>query len=165
MTIDDALQFLREHQPMPPTESISDDLVQRFDEVRKFFIANPDERCVGLLLNSFGEGDAHGVYQLVEDAILPFPEDVVVTALRDSLRNPAGSVRYWSAQIAANYPCQELAEPLIDLLNQGNVDERVAAVTALDMLGTPQARTEMNKALSADIEDDVKTMIREVLDM
>jgi hypothetical protein len=165
MTIDDALQFLREHQPMPPTESISDDLVRRFDEVRKFFIANPDERCVGLLLNSFGEGDAHGVYQLVEDAILPFPEDVVVTALRDSLRNPAGSVRYWSAQIAANYPCQELAEPLIDLLHQGNVDERIAAVTALDMLGTPQVRTEMNKALSADIEDEVKTMIREVLDM
>jgi hypothetical protein len=165
MTIDDALQFLREHQPMPPTESISDDLVRRFDEVRKFFIANPDERCVGLLLNSFGEGDAHGVYQLVEDAILPFPKDVVVTALRDSLRNPAGSVRYWSAQIAANYPCQELAEPLIVLLHQGNVDERVAAVTALDMLGTPQVRTEMNKALSADIEDEVKTMIREVLDM
>ena len=78
----------------------------------KFFITNPDERCVDLLLNSFGKGDAHGVYQLVEDAILAFPDEVVVPALEGSLRNPAGSVRYWSAQIAANYPREELAEPV-----------------------------------------------------
>jgi len=165
MTIDDALQFLRDHQPMPPTESASDDLVRRFDEVRKFFIANPDERCVDLLLNSFGKGDAHGVYQLVEDAILAFPDEVVVPALAGSLRNPAGSVRYWSAQIAANYPSQELAEPLIDLLKHGNLDERVAAVTALELLGTQQVRAEMEKALSANIEDEVKKVIRQALDV
>lgn len=141
------------------------ELVQRFDEVRKFFIANPDERCVSLLLNSFGEGDAHGVYQLVEDTILAFPDEVVVPALADSLRNLSGSVRYWSAQIAANYPNQELAEPLIELLNRGNLDEQVAAVTALEVLGTPQARGVMEKALSSDIEDEVKTMIRQALDM
>ncbi|SKB09760.1 hypothetical protein SAMN02745166_05182 [Prosthecobacter debontii] len=164
MTIDDALQFLRNHQPLPPTEGMSDELLQRFEEVRKFLIANPDERCVSLLLNCFGEGDAYGVYQLVEDAILAFPDEVVIPALADSLRNPAGSVRYWSAQIAANYPSQELAEPLIELFNRGNLDERVAAVTALEVLGTPQARVEMEKALSADIEDELKTMIREALE-
>jgi HEAT repeat protein len=165
MTIDEALQFLRDHQPLPPTERMSDDFIRLFDEVRKFFIANPDERCVGLLLNCFGEGDAHGVYQLVEDTILTFPAEVVVPALVGSLRNPAGSVRYWSAQIAANYPHQELAEPLIDLLKQGNLDERVAAVTALEVIGTPQVRGAMKNALGADIESEVKTMIREALGM
>ena len=153
MTIDDALRFLRDHQPMPPTDGMPEELVQRFDEARKFFIESPDVRCVSLLLNSFGEGDAHGVYQLVEEAILAFPDEVVVLALANSLRNPTGSVRYWSAQIAANYRSQELVEPLIELLTWGNLDERVAAVTALEVLGTAQARIEMEKALSSDIEE------------
>src|SRR5215207_5765235 len=100
-----------------------DELVWQFEGVRKFFLTNRDERCVPLLLNSFGEGDAHGVYQLVEDVILAFPHEVVVPALEESLRNPAGSVRYWSAQIAASYPRQELAPPLIDLLRRGNLEE------------------------------------------
>jgi HEAT repeat protein len=163
VTIDDALQFLRDHQPLPPTDSLSDDILRQFDEVRKFFISNPDARCVSLLLNSFGKGDGHGVYQLVEDTILAFPDEVVVPALEGSLRNPAGSVRYWSAQIAANYPRQELAEPLMDLLKHGNLDERIAAVTALELLGTPQAHSEMESALSADIEDEVKEMIHQAL--
>ena len=37
-----ALQFLREHQPMPPEDQVDDDLIDRYDEVRKYFIANPD---------------------------------------------------------------------------------------------------------------------------
>ena len=47
------------------------------DDVRKHFVSHPDNRCVPLLLNAFGEGDGHGVYQLVEDAVLSHPADVV----------------------------------------------------------------------------------------
>lgn len=90
-------------------------------------------------------------------------EEVVVCALKDSLRNRAGSVRYWSAQIAANYPRQELASPLIDLLKYGNLDERLAAVAALEILGTPEVLVEMERALNSDIQDEVKVMIREAL--
>ena len=164
MSIDDALQFLREHQPLPPTDEIPDALLRRFNEVREFFVANPDPRCVALLLNSFGEGDGHGVYQLVEDVIRAFPDEVVVTALVASLRNAVGSVRYWSAEIAAIRPSPDLVEPLIELLNHGNLDERLAAVAALEVLGTPKARIAMERALITDDHDDVKSWIREALD-
>ncbi len=140
-----------------------DSLIREFDLVRKFFRSNLDERCVPLLLNSFGSGDGHGVYQLVEDTILAYPDDVVVDALKVSLRNPAGSVQYWSAQIAANYPREELAGLLVQLLKTGDVNERIAAVTALETQGSVHALTELKNALNIEPNEEVRSLIRDAL--
>ena len=164
MTKNEALQFLLDHQPLPPTREISDALIQEFDKVRKLFALDLDERCVRPLLNSFGDGDGHGVYQLVEDTILLYSEELVVSALKDSLRNPSGSVRYWSALIAANYLHRELVEPLFELFKEGNLDERIAVVIALEGIGSREAQEKLVAALSIkDIEDEVQSMIHEVL--
>lgn len=163
MTTEDALTFLQKHQPLPPTKGISNALLTEFDEVRKHFIENPDERCVPLLLNAFGDGDGHGIYQLVEDTIICFSKNVVISELKTALRNRSGSVRYWNAQIAANYPTAELAAPLLDLLREGNVDERMAAVTALEGILSPDVRINLQSILSENIEAEVKELIREVL--
>ena len=163
MTTDEALQFLQSHQPLPPTREVSESLLRQFSEVRKHFAAHPDNRCVPLLLNSFGEGDGHGAYQLVEDTIRAHPENVVIPALLDALRNQSGSVRYWNAQIAAIYARPELLAPLAEILQRGNLDERIAAVTALEAIGTPEARRELENALRSDVEDEVKEFIREAL--
>lgn len=163
MNVDDGLEFLKNHQPLPPTLLLSETLIHTFDEIRIFFSKNLDERCVSLLLNSFGEGDGYGVYQLVEDTILKYPDDVVVTALVKGLRNPAGSVRYWCAQIAVNYRREELKEPLIELLRQGNVDEQIAAVMALEVLESSDAHLAMMDLLSSDIKDEVRNLILKIL--
>jgi hypothetical protein len=163
MTTDEALQFLRSHQPLPPTREISEQILAQFDEVRKHFAAHPDNRSVPLLLNSFGEGDGHGVYQLVEDTVLAHPENIVVPALLDGLRSPHSSVREWCAEIAINYPRPELVVPLIGILRGGSVDERMAAVTALGINGTPEARMGLENALESAIEDEVKKAIRQAL--
>ena len=163
ITTDEALQFLRSHQPLPPTRTISKDILRRFDEVRTHFTEFPDNQAVPLLLNSFGEGDGHGVYQLVETAILAHPERVVIPALVDALRSSLGSVRYWNAQIAANYTRPELVKPLAETLLIGSLDERMAATTALEMIGTFEARQELMKALEWSIQSEVKNAIREAL--
>jgi HEAT repeat protein len=163
MTADEAFSFLRVHQPLPPTSGISNELIRRFDEVRRFFVEHPDDQCVELLLNSFGEGDGHGVYQLVEDTILAHDHDVVVSALQNSLLSRAGSVRYWSAQIAANYPEPELISPLVQVLTEGNLDERIAAVTALEGIQAPEVVSALEKALHREVEPPVQDLIREVL--
>lgn len=163
MTTREALDFLRSHQPMPPTREIDEDLLRRFDEVRKHFAANPDNRSVPLLLGSFGEGDGHGVYQLVEDAIRAHPVEVVVPALIAGLQSPSPSVRAWCAEIAANYANPELAAPLACLLRNGNVDERIAALTALEGISTLESRRELEHALASEEDADVRRMLREVL--
>ncbi|MEN9284179.1 MAG: hypothetical protein RLZZ179_1672 [Verrucomicrobiota bacterium] len=165
MTTDEALSFLRTHQPLPPTSEVSDALLRRFDEVRRLFAETPDERCVTLLLNAFGQGDGHGVYQLVEDTILAHDRDTVIAALRQSLLNRAGSVRYWSAQIAANYHAPELVTPLVQILTEGDPDERMAAVTALEGIQTPDVVAALEMALQRERESHVQNLIREVLGM
>ena len=163
MTTDEALQFLRSHQPLPPTQEIDENLLRRFDEVLQHFARQPDTRSVPLLLNALGEGDGHGVYQMVESTILAHPESVVIPALIDSLRNPVGSVRYRSAEIAANYPRPDLVAPLAQILRRGSSDERMAAVTALEAIGTLEAKRELASALDSNVENEVKVAIRESL--
>lgn len=165
MTTNEALQFLREHQPLPPTRVIEDAVIQEFDRVVKHFGTHLDARCVPLILNAFGEGDGHGVYQVVEDTILRYPDNVVVPSLLEGLRSPIRSVRTWNAEIAANYPNPELASPLIQLLWRGDVDERSAAVIALARYPLHEIEPELTKALNADMEAEVTDLIRDVLQM
>lgn len=164
MTTDEAFQFLRSHQPLPPSSNeVSEEILRRFDDVRKHFAAHPDDRCVSLLLNSFGEGDGHGIFQLVEDTILAHPESVVIPALLAGLKSPHSSVRRWNAEIAANYRRPELVPPLVEILKHGGIDERFAAVIALDLIGTSDAKAGLENALRLDIEEEVRDAIREAL--
>ncbi len=115
MTTDEALRFLAEHQPMPDTESATEQQLRQLAAVLKYFQTHCDERCIPLLLNIFGEGDGHGVYPMVGRVIRRFPESVVVSHLRNGLSSPRRSVREWSAEIALSYHHECLIEPLIDL--------------------------------------------------
>jgi hypothetical protein len=163
MRTDEALSFLRAHQPLPPTSEISNNLLDRFDEVRQFFLERPDNRSIELFLNAFGKGDGHGVYQLVEDTIVAHDRDVVVSALQKSLRSRAGSVRYWSAQIAANYIEPALIEPLAQVLSDGNLDEQIAAVTALERIQTPEVAVVLAAALKRELKPPIRELIREAI--
>ena len=116
---------------MPNDDILDEGLINKYDEVRKFFLVNPSEECIPFFLNSFGEYDGFGVYQLVEDVILKFKHEIVVDYLKKSLRNENKGVRYWCAQIAASFPDNILVEPLSDLLTDEISDIRLAAITAL----------------------------------
>ena len=163
MNAEAALAFLRAHQPLPSTSTIPDELLAEFNMVRSFFEQNPNSECVELLLNVFGHGDGHGAYQRVEDAVLKHDRDVVIASLQKSLLNRAGSVRYWSAQIAANYQSPNLIPPLIRLLEEGNLDERFAAVVALERMQTTEVVAALEAALTSGVERPVQDLIREVL--
>ena len=164
MTTDEALLFLQAHQPLPPTKEISNELLSQFDEVRKHFAAHPDSRCVPLLLNSFGQGDGHGVYQRVEDTLRVHSPEIVVEALLQGLRSPHHSIRQWNAEIAANYPRPELVKPLAELLRHGTIDEQMSAAIALKLNDNPEARRELNDALNSNMEEEVKRAILELFD-
>ena len=135
MTLKEALDFLEQHQPMPADDTLDDDLIGRYEEVRGFLEQNPEELAVPLLLNSFGEGDGFGVYQRVEDVLVKLPNDVVLPHLLEALRSPIRSVRSWSAELASAFPNPILLPALEELLAIGESDERSAAITALEQMG------------------------------
>jgi hypothetical protein len=62
MNIDEAITFLKNHQPMPSDVDLDKETINGYDEARKVFLFNRAPECVPLFLNSFGEGDGFGVY-------------------------------------------------------------------------------------------------------
>ena len=161
---EDALVFLRRHQPMPPDPALSDELISEYEEVRQFLEANPDERAIPLLLNSFGEGSGFGIYQLVECVLVLFPPATVVPHLASSLASRQRSVRYWTAQIAAFFPDAALINPLAKLLVLGDADEHWAAAMALDSIEDVAVDRILSEALLQEKDDYVDRFILEILE-
>lgn len=151
-----ALRFLKENQPMPNDKNLSESLISRYDEVRRYFLANPDRECLQLFLNSFGEYDGMGVYQLVEDVILKFKHDEVVNYLQESLKSKYNGVKYWSAQICALFPDEKLINPLVELLNDSNQDIRMSAITALSLIQDYKVITMLKNQLNVEENDEIK---------
>ncbi|BDI33598.1 hypothetical protein CCAX7_56490 [Capsulimonas corticalis] len=137
MNHEEAIDFLRRHQPMPCDEELTRELIDTYEEVRLFFMENLDPRCVPLFLNSFGEGDGLGVYQLVDFVIAQYPDDIVIPDLVRALQSPHKGVAYWSAQIAACFPSEASLPALTRLIQSDDPDLRGAAITAVDL--TPSA--------------------------
>jgi HEAT repeat protein len=125
---------------------LSEEVLREFDAARKYFVANPDPDAVPLLLNAFGDGSGYGIYQLVEDAIRPLSPEIVVPQLITALQNPRPSMRYWVAQVAANFPDPALIPVLAPMLLLTDTDCQAAAATALSFIATPEASALLREA-------------------
>jgi len=165
MTRDEALEFLRAHQPMPADETLDRETIDAYDEARKLFRADPDPECVPLFLNSFGEGSGFGIYQVVDEVIAKHPPSTVVPALLDSLTSPHPSVRHWSARIAVEFQDARLLEPLAALLADDLEDIRVAAVDALSQLGAPEAISAVRRHAEVETSPEVLEAIEDALSL
>ena len=163
MDTEAALAFLEAHQPMPDDSDLDENLINEYDDVRRHFLEHPDERCIRLFLNSFGWIDGLGVYQLVEDVLAQFPPERVVPHLAAALQSSHQSVRYWSAQIAANFPDEELIGPLRQLLESGDFDTRYAAVTALGQISSDASKTVLNEHRPIETDPEIAELFDEVL--
>lgn len=159
-----ALSFLKENQPMPNDKNLNEGLISMYDEVRRYFLANPDEECLPLFLNSFGEYDGMGVYQLVEDVILKFSHDKVVNCLLEALKSKFNGVKYWCAQICALFPDEKLINPLEKLLNDSNQDIRMSVITSLSQIQYEKVITILKNQLSVEEDDEVKDFLMDVIE-
>lgn len=132
MITDDALAFLFEHQPMPSDDLLTEALARRFEKVRGHFETVVDERCVPLLLNSFGRGSGFGTYQLVRFALARQPRAAVVAALPAAIRSERGSVRTWALEIAVDYATPDVVSVVKDVWPHLDEDERLWGATVLE---------------------------------
>ena len=132
----EALQFLSEHQPMPSDQDLTQELIDKYDSVRKFFIENPAKEAIPLFMQSYGDGDGWGVYQLVEDVFYECDVNDVVMSILNILEDTSISkgVRYWVTQLAAAFPDKKLINGLNISLSSGDEDIYEAAVIALNII-------------------------------
>ncbi|WP_019636598.1 HEAT repeat domain-containing protein [Paenibacillus fonticola] len=165
MDLNEAIEFLRNNQPLVDDSVLEDETIKKYDEVRKFFLSNPDPSCVPLLLNSFGNGDGFGVYQLIEDVIVKFDNELVLPHLINALDSEHKSVRYWNAQIASSFPDTILIEPLIKLLEEKDSDIRYASITALSQIDEESIIEKMKDILKKEDDKDIIELIHEHLEV
>ena len=158
------LRFLKENQPMPNDKNLDESLISMYDEVRKYFLVNPYEECLPLFLNSFGEYDGMGVYQLVEDVILKFKHDKVVECLLDAFRSKHNGVKYWCAQISALFPDKNLINPLVELLNDSNQDTRMSVIASLSQVKDDNVITILRNHLNVEADDEVKDFLIDIIE-
>ncbi|WP_276381637.1 HEAT repeat domain-containing protein [Flavobacterium sp. H4147] len=158
-----AIQFLENHQPMPSDEDLSEKLIQTYDEVRRHFLKVPDKRCISLFLNSFGNIDGFGVYQLVEDVILQFQKEDVIPILIKTLKSDYYSVRYWCAMISANYPSLELLSTLKNLLYEDDFDIKAASLTSLSMYKFEETVEILKKYIEYESDEELNADAKNIL--
>jgi hypothetical protein len=127
----DAIAFLKKYQPLPDDGEELEAIIKDFDEVRLFFLENPNPECIPLFLNCFGNGSGYGIYQLVEDVIFKHDQLAIIHHLNKALYSNYESVRYWCAQIAEQLDSEDLLDGLINVYEKGNDDAKCASLTAL----------------------------------
>lgn len=89
---------------MPCDDVLTEEEINEYDEVRKYYVNNPNEICIPLFLNSFGGKDGMGVYQMVEDIFMMYSSEKVIPHIIQALNSPYDSIKYWAIQIASNFP-------------------------------------------------------------
>lgn len=164
----EALSFLKEHQPMPNDDKLKENEIRKYEEVRDYFINNPDEQCVPLFLNSFGGKDGLGVYQMVEDVISMYDSEIVLPHILKAFDSEYEGVKYWGIQISSNFPSECLFNPLVNLLKSEDEDIKLETITAIAQLALNNIKKEevidiLEKECKRISDEDIKKFAEEVL--
>ncbi len=164
MKTQEAILFLKQNQPLPDDEYLSEELIEKYDEVRRWFMENPLVDCIPLFLNSFGSGDGFGVYQLIGDVLKKYSQDVVTPHLTSALSSSSNNICYWSSQISALFPAQELIKPLSLLLKNEEFDIRYSAITALEQIGGKEVLQILTDTMNEEQDEEIIELIEDVLE-
>ncbi len=156
------LNFLRENQPMPSDDLLTEELIKTYDEARLFFHENPNKECIPLFLNSFGYIDGFGVYQLIEHVIAQYAMEDVLDDLKKSLSSEYPSVRYWSAHVASRFPSEKLLPSLSKLLQEDDIDIKTFGLIAIGQIKSPEINDIINEFLRNEIDQELIAMAMDI---
>jgi HEAT repeat protein len=159
----EALEFLRAHQPMPDFREHTAELAQTYSDVLNYFSERPDARCIPLLLSSFPDQPGVEMYHKVKDVLQRFEPFVVVPYLVQALQSEHSSVRRWSARIAASFPDERLVDPLARVLSDTDPATRSFAARALGATGSERVPPLLQRALVTEADEEVREILSKEL--
>jgi hypothetical protein len=98
----------------------------------------------------------------VGDVFRKLPKQDVLEGLAESLMSAHRSVRYWSAQLAAEFPSAELGSRLLSLLKEDDHDLKFAALTAIEQSCDSSAVTDVESFSHSEQDDELRELAEEV---
>ncbi|HZM72997.1 MAG TPA: hypothetical protein VFC71_06440 [Candidatus Polarisedimenticolia bacterium] len=159
----EAIDFLGRHQPMPPDEELTDELIGQFDEARRALALDPQGGGVRLLLNAIGRGSGFGVYQLVDDTLRAYDPDNVVQVLAELLATVPDDRSGWLMEYALDYPDERLIDPVVEALVRGDRDTRFFAASFLvdQFRDVPRVREAVRSARAREDDPEIVRVLDE----
>jgi len=149
MTYEEAINFLKSHQPMPDTQiplpwenkelasqlaNEIESLLTKWEEALDYFMEHPCEESIPLFFNSLGDDDGLGVYTLLRHYLVKFPPEIVIPYFKSAFRSPSPIIRTWAADFALDIHsgAQDFIEAMLPLLlDSSNVGIRICTISAL----------------------------------
>lgn len=113
MNTEEALNFLASHKYMSIDEP--KDVIDKLEEVRKYFVKFPDERCIPHFLEVFGDHMGWGIYQLCDEVFNKYSCDKKLPYLKKYLKSTNKGTRWWAAHWSLSCPNPELTDELISI--------------------------------------------------
>lgn len=164
MTEKEALDFLSLHQPLPDEkEKEMEDLIEKFNEVRLYFLEHKNPKCIPLFLNCFGTGGGFGSYHMIIQLLKEYDDTLVIDELAKSLFSPYVGVRFWSAEVAQRYHDDKLIDGLLNVFKLGDTDAKCSALTALlshENIVKPLAHSVLNTETDATLREIAEDIIQ-----
>lgn len=155
MNKEEALAFLKKHQPMPEDKELTQELMNKYEEVKTFFEKNPDVDCIPLFIKSFGE-DGFGMYEDVRFVFYKLPSETVAGYLKQFLYSKNRNIRHWCAEFALSYSFPELTEPLTYCLKEQDDEIRNCAVIALQFIPEKRVTKVLQEAYEHEVDKAIK---------
>lgn len=133
MTIEQSLEFLVKHQPMPSDLIITEEQCEQFLCALELFQSVQDPRCVPLLINCISEHTGMGMYEIISDVLINQERRGVIENLKLGLQSPDNAIKYRCCWWALDLDAWELTD-LIEPLVASNIDDlRDAAEAFIDI--------------------------------
>ena len=126
MNTEEALEFLRAHQPMPDDETISDYEAATFARVLKHLETRPDRRAIPLLVGSVGKKTTLGMYEHIRFALEKFSPTDLELHLRAGLREGNLGAKYRCCCWALDFDLTSLSSEVRALSDHADPDIRDA---------------------------------------
>ena len=165
MNGEEAIEFLRRHQPLPPDAELTESLITEFDEARKALEVDPKPEGLRLILTALGRGSGFGVYQLLDDTLRAYDRGAVVDVLAELLDAAPDDRSGWYMDFALDYPDERLVGPVIAALERGDRDTRYFAASYLvdNVRSVPRALEAVRAARAREADPEIALVLDEAL--
>lgn len=133
MDTEQALLFLRAHQPMLGDGFATQEDCNTYVAILDYFKTKHDERCLPLLINSVSPDTTLGMYEHIVVVLMQYPPEKVIPHIRQGLVNGNDGVLYRCCWWAADFSAWDLVDLIQPLTTHSDEDIRLSAQCFLEL--------------------------------
>lgn len=160
--IDALINELSQISPMPDDKKMTFGILTKYEMIVRKIALLKDPKCILPLINSFGYGEANGLYWATLHLLEEFEVEQVDSLLIKSLLTGEKGTKMWAAFMLGRSKNKNAVDELIKLLKNQNELVRHNSAMALGMIGDNKAKPYL-EAIRNDYSNIVRIAVERAL--